>query len=110
IWNWDNDLVTMVHENLDSIKQRLLASSCRYGFVRRVIGPEISRVAFHDRLAQFGYASHGCVFSKVLLDGGDAGVLDVAWRVEVGFAHAHVAQIDSFRAQLGSLRRHGDRG
>ena len=100
----------MIHQHLNGIEQRLFAAGGSDRLVRLVIRAEICGMALHDGLAQLRHAAHRGVFGEILLDGGDAGVFDMAWSVEMRLAHAQVAQVDALGAQLGRFGGHRDGG
>src|SRR5262249_2394123 len=110
IWDWDNHLVAVVHENLDGVEQGLLTTGRRDRLINRVVRTKVGRMALHDGFAQLRHASYGGVLREILLDSGDPGILDVLRRVEVRLAHAQVASVDSLREQLRGLCRHSNRG
>ena len=81
-------------------------------FLALVVGTEISRVAMHDRIAQFGRAANRRVLREVLLDRRDGRVLDVLRRGEMRLACAEIDHIDSLLAQFVGFghHRHGGGG
>ena len=105
----DDDLVAGVHQCQDGIAHPLLAARADddlgSGVVQAVLPLQLPR----DGLPQDGIAGDGGVLRVIVVNRLLAGFLDETGRHEVGFAHAHVDDVNPLRLHLAALLRHGQR-
>ncbi len=104
IGNRQHHFIAVVHQHLNRMEQRQLATGGEHRFLRRVVAAEIGRVALNNRLAHLRNAAHDGVARKVRLNRGDGGVFNVARRGKVRLARAKIDKMRALRAQLGRLR------
>ena len=106
----DDDLVALVHQGHDGVADALLGTVGTENLGRCVVHAVLALQFVHDGLAQAGIAGDGRVAAPVVADGLDGGLLDVFGRVEVGFAHTHVDDVDALCLQFAAALAHGQRG
>src|SRR5207247_10067149 len=63
-----------------------------------VFGPEVASVLLDYGLSPFFDAADSCVLREVVLDGANAGLLDIFGRGKIRFAWAEVHHIDALLA------------
>ena len=107
VGNGQDDLVAVVDQHLDGVKQRQLAAGGEDSLVDRVVRAEVAGVALDDGLAHVGNARHDGVAGEVGLDGGNGRVLDVARRGEMRLAGPEIHQVGALSAQFGRFGGHG---
>ncbi len=106
----DDDLVAGIHHGQQHIDERMLAAVGDDNLARFEIHAVVPFEFLTDGLAQVHIARHGRIVRKIVFDGRHTGLLDNVGRIEIGFAHAQVDDIDALSLHLLASLAHGQRG
>ncbi len=96
----------MIHQYLDSVEQRVLATHRGHGLFTAIIGPEVGRMAAHNGIAQLSRSADRRVLREIILDGSDGRVLDVLRCGKMRLAGAEIHQVNALLAQFVGFSHH----
>ena len=106
----EDDLVPWVQEGLQGHIENGLAAPADHNLLGGIVQPPVLLQPLAHRLAQGQGAGGGGVFGLVVLNGTDAGLLDVLRGGEIRLSHAEADDVDALGAHFLKLRVDGHGG
>ena len=106
----DDNLVTSIYQCHDGVADTLLGTVATENLAGSIVQTILVLQFVNDGLLQFGVTRNGRVTTPVVLYCLNGGSLNVVGCVEVGFAHAHVNNINALSLQLAAALTHCQSG
>ena len=108
VGRWKDDLVPWVDQGEHHIGQALLGPGAYHDLIGRVLESVVSLKFLDDRVAHMGCARHWRIVGVVRVNGVDARLLHLRWRIEIRLPKGERNDVDALVLQLTGFAGHGN--